>query len=155
MLGYDVPKEAFVATATAIALFVDATRLPVYLAAQGGAIAQIWSQVLIAIGGVVVGTLLGKHILGRLSQPVFRRMIALLPAPSKNRDSRRVGSTCIYRVPSVSLTFPPLSLTGYVPIGSSAGPALTAPLRQSNCEPCQGHCTTPPIITPPAREPPR
>ena len=31
MLGFDLPKERFVATATAIALFVDAARMPVYL----------------------------------------------------------------------------------------------------------------------------
>src|SRR5438094_552361 len=32
LLGFDVPKQSFVATATAIGLFVDAARLPVYLA---------------------------------------------------------------------------------------------------------------------------
>jgi hypothetical protein len=78
MLGYDVPKESFVATATAIALLVDAARLPVYLVTQGREIAGLWSHVLIATGAVVVGTLVGRHILGRLSQLVFRRVIALL-----------------------------------------------------------------------------
>jgi uncharacterized membrane protein YfcA len=78
MLGYDVSKEAFVATATAIALFVDAARLPVYLATQGGEVTGLESQVLIATGGVVLGTFLGRHILGRLSQAVFRRVVALL-----------------------------------------------------------------------------
>ncbi len=34
MLGFDLPKERFVATATAIALFVDAARMPVYLVAR-------------------------------------------------------------------------------------------------------------------------
>jgi uncharacterized membrane protein YfcA len=78
LLGYDVPKEAFVATATAIALFVDAARLPVYLLTQGSEIAVAWPQVLIATAGVIAGTLLGRRILGRLSQTVFRRLIALL-----------------------------------------------------------------------------
>jgi hypothetical protein len=78
MLGYDVPKEAFVATGTAIALFVDAARLPVYLISQGGEIARIWIQVLISTGAVVVGTLLGRQILSRLGQEVFRRVIAVL-----------------------------------------------------------------------------
>src|SRR5215471_2644052 len=31
MLGFDVPKESFVATATAIGLCVDVARVPVYL----------------------------------------------------------------------------------------------------------------------------
>ncbi len=78
MLGYHVPKEAFVATATAIALFVDAARLPVYLVTQGGEMARIWPQVVLAVAGVILGTLLGRHILGRLSQSVFRRVLALL-----------------------------------------------------------------------------
>lgn len=78
MLGYEVPKESFVATATAIALFVDAARLPVYLATQGREIAHLGTQVLIATGAVVVGTLLGRHILGRLTQQLFRRIVALL-----------------------------------------------------------------------------
>jgi uncharacterized protein len=78
MLGYDVPKESFVATATAIALFVDAARLPVYVVIQGQEIAKIWAPVLIATGGVIIGTLLGARILSRLSQEVFRRVVALL-----------------------------------------------------------------------------
>jgi uncharacterized membrane protein YfcA len=78
MLGYDVPKESFVATATAIALFVDAARLPVYLWTQGEEIARIWTQVLAATLAVVVGTIVGQHILGRMSQSLFRRVIALL-----------------------------------------------------------------------------
>jgi uncharacterized membrane protein YfcA len=78
MLGYDVPKESFVATATVIALFVDAARLPVYLATQGEDIAGVWPQVLIATAAVVLGTHLGKYVMGRLSQVMFRRVIALL-----------------------------------------------------------------------------
>jgi uncharacterized protein len=78
MLGYDVPKEAFVATATATALFVDAARLPVYLASQGKEIGEIWAPVLIATTAVVVGTLAGRRVLGRLSQTLFRRIVAVL-----------------------------------------------------------------------------
>jgi uncharacterized protein len=78
MLGYDVSKESFVATATAIALFVDAARLPVYLATQGRQITALWPQLLIASAATVVGTVLGGLVLARLSQSLFRRMIALL-----------------------------------------------------------------------------
>src|SRR5205823_2223914 len=42
MLGFDVPKESFVATATAIGLFVDAARLPVYLVSQWQDIVAQW-----------------------------------------------------------------------------------------------------------------
>ncbi|HEU4643408.1 MAG TPA: sulfite exporter TauE/SafE family protein [Gemmatimonadaceae bacterium] len=78
MLGFDVPKESFVATATAIALFVDAARLPVYLATQWRDIARVWPMVLLATAGVVVGTALGTRVLGRLPQRTFRRVIAVL-----------------------------------------------------------------------------
>jgi uncharacterized protein len=78
MLGFDVPKESFVATATAIGLFVDGARLPVYLATQWREIAAIWPLVLIATGGVVIGTAFGRRILGWVPQRVFRRAIAVL-----------------------------------------------------------------------------
>jgi uncharacterized membrane protein YfcA len=80
MLGFDVPKEAFVATATAIGLFVDAARMPVYLSTRGRDILQIWPLVLIASGGVVVGTLLGRRALARLPHRTFRRAVAVLLA---------------------------------------------------------------------------
>jgi len=78
MLGFNVPKESFVATATAIALFVDGARLPVYLATQGHEIAAIWPLVLAATGGVIIGTAFGTRLLGGVPQPVFRRGIAVL-----------------------------------------------------------------------------
>ena len=78
MLGFDVPKEAFVATATAIGLFVDAARLPVYLVAQWREIIDIWPLLIAATIGVVLGTVLGTPMLKRISQPVFRRVIAVL-----------------------------------------------------------------------------
>jgi hypothetical protein len=78
MLGFDVPKEAFVATATAIALCVDAARLPVYLATQWRDIAGLWPSLAAATLGVVVGTALGARALGRLPQRTFRRVVAVL-----------------------------------------------------------------------------
>jgi uncharacterized protein len=78
LLGFDVPKESFVATATAIGLFVDGARMPVYLATEWRDIVEIWPLVLTATLGVVVGTALGARVLGRLPQQVFRRVIAVL-----------------------------------------------------------------------------
>jgi uncharacterized protein len=78
MLGFDVPKESFVATTTAIALFVDGARLPVYLATQWREIAEIWPLVLTATGGVVIGTAFGTRLLGRVPRHIFRRLVALL-----------------------------------------------------------------------------
>lgn len=78
LLGFDVPKESYVATATAIALFVDAARLPIYLATEWRAIAAIWPLVLLATACVVLGTALGTRILGHLPGLVFRRLVATL-----------------------------------------------------------------------------
>ena len=72
LLGFEVPKEAFVATATAIALFVDGARLPVYLVTQGAEIAAIWPLLLAASIGVVVGTAVGARILGGIAARTFR-----------------------------------------------------------------------------------
>lgn len=78
LLGFDVPKESFVATATAIGLFVDGARMPVYLATEWRDIFAIWPLVLTATLGVVIGTALGARVLGRLPQQMFRRVIAVL-----------------------------------------------------------------------------
>lgn len=78
MLGFDVPKESFVATATAVALFVDGARLPVYLASDWRGIASLWPLLLAASIGVIVGTIAGTRVLGRLPETTFRRVLAIL-----------------------------------------------------------------------------
>jgi uncharacterized membrane protein YfcA len=78
MLGFDVPKEAFIATSTAVALFVDGMRVPVYLATQGRELLAIWPLVLVATIGVVLGTFAGRAILGRLSEETFKRVVSVL-----------------------------------------------------------------------------
>jgi uncharacterized membrane protein YfcA len=77
LLGFDVPKESFVATATAIALCVDAARVPVYVATQGADIASLWPLLLVAILGVVAGTAIGTRVLGRIAQRTFHRVIGV------------------------------------------------------------------------------
>ena len=78
MLGFDVPKESFVATATAVALFVDGARLPVYLVTDWHEIATIWPLVLASTIGVVIGTAAGTRVLGHLQEAIFRRIVAVL-----------------------------------------------------------------------------
>lgn len=77
MLGFDVPRTSFVATATAIALFVDAARLPVYLATQWREMAAAWPLILVSTIGVVLGTAFGTRVLGRIPERAFRRIIAV------------------------------------------------------------------------------
>jgi uncharacterized membrane protein YfcA len=78
LLGFDVQRQAFVATATAVALIVDGARIPVYLATQGADLARQWPLVALLAIGAVVGTLLGGRTLRRMSEAVFRRVVGLL-----------------------------------------------------------------------------
>ncbi|HSU98195.1 MAG TPA: sulfite exporter TauE/SafE family protein [Gemmatimonadaceae bacterium] len=77
LLGFDVDKQAFVATATAIGLVVDAARMPVYFATQAREITRIWPLILIATVGTLVGTLLGVRTLRRIPERVFRNIVAV------------------------------------------------------------------------------
>jgi hypothetical protein len=78
MLGFDVPRHAFVATATAVGLIVDGARMPVYLVTQGDKIVELWPVLLAATAGAVIGTLAGERALKRIAEPTYRRVISAL-----------------------------------------------------------------------------
>ena len=78
MLGFEVPKESFVATATAVGVIVDIARLPVYLATDGQALLRYWPLILAATAGAVIGTPLGIRVLARVPERVFRRIVSVL-----------------------------------------------------------------------------
>jgi len=78
LFGFDVRKEAFVATSTAVALIVDGARIPVYLATQGAQLAPLAPLIGLLCLGTLVGTLAGGWILRRLPEPVFQRVVGAL-----------------------------------------------------------------------------
>jgi uncharacterized protein len=78
MLGFDVPRQSFVATATAAAIIVDAARVPVYLGTMGSAMLAIWPLLAVMTGGVVVGTVAGASLLRQLPEAAFRRVVGVL-----------------------------------------------------------------------------
>lgn len=78
LLGFDLNKEAFVATATAIGVVVDLARLPVYLINEGKELLNLCVPLAIAVVATIFGTILGKRFLGRLPQSVFRSTVASL-----------------------------------------------------------------------------
>ncbi len=78
LLGFNLQRDAFVATATAIALLVDVFRMPVYAAVQFHAILSQWPSAAIATAGVVIGTLSGKGMLQRIPENVFRMLVACI-----------------------------------------------------------------------------
>ena len=75
MLGFDLEARAFVATATATGLLVDAARTPVYLWNSGRDVLALAIPVLIASLGVIAGTLGGERLLGGLSVATFRKLV--------------------------------------------------------------------------------
>jgi uncharacterized protein len=78
LMGFDLPKEAFVATATAVALVVDGARLPIYLWTEWGTLIRLWPQIVAAIAGVLLGTLAGVRVLRRIPERVFRPSVSIL-----------------------------------------------------------------------------
>jgi len=77
LMGFDLPKETFVGTATAIALFVDGARLPIYLASQHTEMLSLWRWIAVATAGVTAGTLIGSRALRRVPEAWFRRVLAV------------------------------------------------------------------------------
>lgn len=78
MLGFDLNKSTFVATATAIGLFVDAARMPVYFLSQLHDITRIWTLVAVSSIGVIVGTMAGITLLSKIDERVFKRVVSTI-----------------------------------------------------------------------------
>ncbi len=78
LLNFGLSKEAFVATATAVALMVDAARVPVYLATQAAAMWRIWPAIAVCSAGVLAGTWFGRPVLARLPEKVFTRVVSAI-----------------------------------------------------------------------------
>ena len=78
LLGFHLERRAFVATATAIALFVDTARLPIYLATAGAEMLSISSPITLAAIGCLIGTLLGTTVLRRIPEDTFTRVVGAL-----------------------------------------------------------------------------
>jgi uncharacterized protein len=78
LLGYDLSPGAFVATATAIALIVDASRMPVYVISDGHRLMEIMPAIVVATVAASAGTIAGERILDRIPLRLFRRIVALL-----------------------------------------------------------------------------
>jgi uncharacterized protein len=80
LLGFDLSKQTFVGTATAIGLFVDGARTPVYLATQHKEMIAMWPWIALATLGVTVGTIVGSRALWWIPEIWFRRVLAVVLA---------------------------------------------------------------------------
>jgi uncharacterized membrane protein YfcA len=80
LLGFDLSKHSFVATATAIGLVVDGARMPVYLMTQARDLSGMVMWIALATLGVAVGTMLGNRVLARIPEMWFHRVLAIVLA---------------------------------------------------------------------------
>jgi uncharacterized membrane protein YfcA len=75
LISYDLDKQAFVATATAIGLIVDLVRMPVYFYTQWSELQKVMPLIALATIGTVVGTLSGKFVLGKIPENTYRAVL--------------------------------------------------------------------------------
>jgi uncharacterized protein len=78
MLGLGVSRDAFMATATATGLIVDAARMPVYFALYGKELATVVPEILVMTAAVVAGTFLGIKVLRRIPEERFLSVVSVL-----------------------------------------------------------------------------
>ena len=77
LLAFHLPNEVYIGTSAAIALVVDATRLPVYLAKQ-----FIPRSMALLVAALVpcafAGSWTGQRLVRRISPAAFRRFVLLM-----------------------------------------------------------------------------
>ena len=75
LTAFGLTPLAFVATATAAGLMVDAARTPIYLWAAGADLLPLWEPIAVASAGVLAGTLLGERVLLGLPPRRFGQIV--------------------------------------------------------------------------------
>jgi uncharacterized membrane protein YfcA len=78
LLSWRLSPAAFVATATATGLMVDAARTPIYVWRAGDALLGLRWPIVVASIGVLIGTIAGERLLLGLSPDRFRRLVGML-----------------------------------------------------------------------------
>jgi uncharacterized protein len=78
MLGFNLTKQSFVATATVVGLVVDGARMPIYFITEHERIVEVWPIVLMSTSGVILGTAAGAYLLNRIPDRVFKRIVSAL-----------------------------------------------------------------------------
>ena len=77
LTAFGLTPRAFVATATATGLVVDAARTPIYLWTAGVALVPLSLPIAVATVGVLIGTVIGERILLGLSKQRFTQIVAV------------------------------------------------------------------------------
>jgi uncharacterized membrane protein YfcA len=80
LIGFNLPKEVYVGTSAMIAVVIDITRIPTYLATRSVDYSPHLYLIPFLIVSAYLGVRTGKSLLNRINQKTFRRfvLIALL-----------------------------------------------------------------------------
>lgn len=73
--AFDLEPRAFLATGTAVALFIDVARTPFYVWRGGDVLLELWLPIAIATAGCLIGTVVGERLFLRMSRDVYRRVV--------------------------------------------------------------------------------
>lgn len=76
LLGAGTPRDALVATATAVALVVDGARMPFYAVRSGAEMLSLSPLLAAGTAGALAGTLAGGALLARLPERAFQRALS-------------------------------------------------------------------------------
>jgi uncharacterized protein len=77
LLPFDLEKERFVATSTAVGVVIDVFRLPSYMIGDARAFDHK-TALAVMVAGVVVGTLIGMRLLAHIPERAFKRVLGVV-----------------------------------------------------------------------------
>ena len=80
LLGFNLEKDVFVATAAVIALLIDVVRLPIYLGYYSEHLTKIRPLIMLSTLAVLGGTFAGSRLLREIPERLFRPVVALVLA---------------------------------------------------------------------------
>lgn len=75
LINAGLSKTAFIATGTALSLFIDLTRIPVYLESKD--LSSLDPSILLIILSAILGVLLGKRFLNKTTIKIVRYIVAV------------------------------------------------------------------------------
>ena len=75
LTAFALEPRAYMATATAVALLIDAARTPVYLARGAEALVGLAAPIAVATAGCVAGTILGERVFFRIPADRYRTLV--------------------------------------------------------------------------------
>jgi uncharacterized protein len=77
LTAFALEPRAYLATATAVALLIDAARTPVYLARGAEALVGLAAPIAVATAGCIAGTIVGERVFFRIPADRYRKLVGV------------------------------------------------------------------------------